>query len=242
MQASNNCTNREAPIVLGKQSFHSLRIILTKTLRRPRLLRSERKNSEHNETSHNRRQGARSVRFDPLNNRAYQVLSLDDYSDQEISSCWYSLEEYEEIGRKCDKVIEKLNQGKQVNSRKYCVRGLERMTNLIQARIACNKNDAYDAVILEQEIQREQNDYDPERIAYLYRELVSRQCHIDAYELGLYDARVVEKYLDDVDMQFLPQTHLGSWQKSVKGCLSTVAPAHNSHGRPSMIIAASFCH
>lgn len=72
------------------------------------------------------------------------------------------------------------------------------MTDIGLALRNCNRNDSYDAVLEEQDVQWEDKNQEAdhsERIAKLYREVASRRCHVEAHQRGMQDALVVEELL-----------------------------------------------
>ena len=247
MQANSYNSNREYCNVSGKNSLKSWRSVLKQTFRRSKKQLSEQACGDcdpNNNGMHDVQQAIpviKTVKFALQRNETYAALSVEDYSDDEIKACWYSDEEYQKIWRRCDKVIDKLNHGKAVNPRKYCIRGLERMTSLSHTRIECNRHDAYDAVILEQESQRKQNEYDPDRMAYLYREIVSRQCHVDAHIIGLDDAKAVEMYLPVAGKHVSPQMQLELSKLGRLPSISSLRSTQTYTGR-KLGITSPFCH
>jgi cell division protein FtsB len=122
-------------------------------------------------------------------------LSLDDYTDAEIKACWYDEEDNTVITMECLKIIKKLAQGKAINGRKYCVRGLERMAPKANEKRELNKTNAYIAVLQEQNNQLREGRSDPKEIARQYRYAAAKLCQHEAGKAGERDALFVKKML-----------------------------------------------
>jgi hypothetical protein len=120
------------------------------------------------------------------------VLTLDDYTAEEIYSSWYDGEEFEKIEYKCNKIIKKSIKGK---ANKYCTRGLERAMSPRLEAVERSRMEARNAVLDEQEAQRKRGVEDPERIAEVYYFEASYQCQQEANEVAESDALAVKEYL-----------------------------------------------
>jgi hypothetical protein len=128
----------------------------------------------------------------------FHTLALDDYTEEEISASWFDDDDYDDITDDCENTISKMNKKRNgsINRHKYCIRGLERMTDIGSALANCNKNDSYDAVLEEQDTQWDnQEDDSGERIARFYREVASRRCHAEAHQRGMQDALIAEELI-----------------------------------------------
>ena len=124
------------------------------------------------------------VRFSP-NVLVRKTTHLNEYSEQEISQCWYSTDEYAKIRRECWYQIEALNSGKTLDGRRYCSRGLEGHTtdgSFIKTR---NRKAAIDIVLF---AQYEEGSYDEDNIAVLYRQMTAG-CQGFAIMVGQRDQR-----------------------------------------------------
>jgi hypothetical protein len=132
-------------------------------------------------------------------NGGWCELNPEDYTEQEISSCWYSKEEFSEITRKCVSLVSKIIKGK---AEKYCVRGLDRMTPEVTAEREMIRLDAYIAVLSEQQQQNQQHippggyknsssDVVVEAIVIAYRQAAATKSQELAYEIDCKDALVV---------------------------------------------------
>jgi hypothetical protein len=140
----------------------------------------------------------RPVSFSETADKTYNVLALDDYTAEEIARTWRNLDELVVIAHENRTLIQKLENNEDIDTRQYCIRGLEGMAGARKDRITNNRGKAYDAVLHfkqevaqledgrdEQELIAQERD-DQESIADLYR-VVSADCSIEAAEMGLSD-------------------------------------------------------
>jgi hypothetical protein len=163
-----------------------------------------------------------------------ETLALDDYTPEEISAYWFDDDDYDDMAFDCEKIIGKMNKRNgSINRNKYCTRGLERMTDIGLALINCNRNDSYDAVLEEQDVQWDKQEDHHERIAQLYREVASRRCHVEAHQRGMQDALVVEelffldegrKNKDEVEVQTVCSLGMYEKRKGIQSPMNTVIP------------------
>jgi cell division protein FtsB len=119
-----------------------------------------------------------------------------DYTPREVKACWYDEHESHLIMQECLKVIKKMQEGKPINGRKYCVRGLDRFAPEAADRRELNKMKAYIAVLEEQNNQLRDGHCDPQAIARRYRAAASKRCQLKAQNVGERDALFVQKLLD----------------------------------------------
>jgi len=82
---------------------------------------------------------------------------------------WFQNEEYNTIKMKTRALLEKVDSNGTVNGKKYCTRGLEKYMECPQKR-ASEKYQAWDSVLMEQEMQRKLNIYDDESLGRFYKE------------------------------------------------------------------------
>ena len=132
----------------------------------------------------------------------FHTLALDDYTQEEISASWFDDDDYYDISYNCRNIISEMNNKSNgsIKRNEECIRGLERMTDIGLALLTCNRNDSYDAVLEEQDIQWDsQEDDHGDRIAQFYREVASRRCHLEAHQRGIQDALVAEELLFLID-------------------------------------------
>jgi hypothetical protein len=119
----------------------------------------------------------RSITFSPFAT-IHNVLHINDYSDEEIACAWYDADELETI-KKIDVIytLSMMKGGLRIpeDNPWYCGRGLESFTQEGSTIRRSNKEKAWDAVLDEQDSQRENGICDPQAIANAYSEL-SRDC------------------------------------------------------------------
>ena len=132
--------------------------------------------------------------------------SLTEYSEEEMSLCWYNSAEYQTIRTSCRKQIVKIENGEVLKDRKYSSRGLENQTRIRSIAKLKKRRESINAVLVKQselvlssttssselvttlgtnEAQQRQQ---VEMIAQAYRCYTS-SCQIWANVVGLSDAR-----------------------------------------------------
>jgi hypothetical protein len=131
----------------------------------------------------------RSITFSP-HATIYDVLHIDDYSDEDIACTWYDANELEMI-KKTDVIntLSMMNKGGlQIpeDNPWYCCRGLESFTREGSARKRANRANGWDAVLDEQDLQWDGGICDPQAIANAYSEL-SHDCRDAAVMKAIQD-------------------------------------------------------
>jgi hypothetical protein len=134
------------------------------------------------------------VRFAPTTEMR-PSLARKDYTPLEMRACWFQDEEYSKIRKDCCKQIKKMQNGEVLKDKKYCSRGLESHTRLAAISKTLNRQTAINAVLDEQEDQRQTGDVDEEDIAQRYQQATS-SCQLWACIVGLRDQRAAEEYSD----------------------------------------------
>ena len=99
-------------------------------------------------------------------------MKLHEYTPAEWSACWYHQEEYDAITKECFRIVRKIEKGEPINSRKYCVLGLEKMTSVASDQRQLDRLNMYLAVLEEQHRQLEQGVYNAKRIAKAYKQAI----------------------------------------------------------------------
>jgi hypothetical protein len=90
-----------------------------------------------------------------------------------------------------------LEKGRDFTGTRYCVRGLENKTKQAQRARTNKRREIYDTVLDEQDEQYEQDAYDDEVLADIYRE-ATMSCQIRAHVVGMEDQREAELiYVED---------------------------------------------
>ena len=107
------------------------------------------------------------VTFDP-DVQCVEIPSLDDYSEEEIESIWFTSHEYSAFSESVEKTIMKMEQGKELKEKKYCARGLESMMPEKHYEKGQRRREVFRAVLDEQKAQKDNRVDDPEAIARVY--------------------------------------------------------------------------
>ena len=108
---------------------------------------------------------------------------------------WYQEDEYKEIMWKARRLVKRAhNDDDNTNTEKYCLRGLEHVTNSIKRRLRSNL-DGREAVLDEQGLQFEADVFplDDNKIAAVY-EPYTKAHRADGIERAEWDAKEVELY------------------------------------------------
>ena len=152
--------------------------------------------SEENEGEHQYyRRSLRAVFFDEevLVRRVRPVYQIGGPIDRR--ELWYQEDEYKEIMWKARRLVKRAhNDDDNKNTEKYCLRGLEHVTNSIKRRLRSNF-DGREAVLDEQGLQFEADIFplDDNKIAAVYQPYTKAQ-RADAIERAELDAKEVELY------------------------------------------------
>lgn len=121
------------------------------------------------------------------------IPSLDDYTEEEIQSIWFTSEEYQDFLVVAERTIEKMMRGRPLRG-KYCFRGLETMVEDNYEVKGERQAEAFHAVFNEQRAQHERGEdyYNPEAIAKSYTQRTKDSqmaaqlaAHEDEYEVDV---------------------------------------------------------
>jgi hypothetical protein len=125
--------------------------------------------------------------------RIRKSIHVLDYTDKERNTCWYSDSEYSEMRRDVMATLALLNNhdSKADEFDKRCGRGLEHVSGKGHEEKSRRRNRARFAVLTEQDRQFDNNEYDPIRIAEVYKKRTRVSTRI-ALVIGLCDQRVVD--------------------------------------------------
>ena len=111
---------------------------------------------------------------------------------EEPEELWFQDDEYDKIRRKSFKIVDKFVQGEKIEGKKLCTRGLESILNHENRTNA--KVDAWESVLNEQHMQREDGNYDDEYLSKVYK-FSTRRSSNEAKERANQDEADVQKYL-----------------------------------------------
>ena len=81
-------------------------------------------------------------------------LSRVDYSVQEIDATWYNKHEYNDIAKRCNREICRIENGERLHDKKYCSLGLERRTQAKSKERLFTRYMTISAVLEEQDKQQ----------------------------------------------------------------------------------------
>jgi hypothetical protein len=120
---------------------------------------------------------------------ARETIHIDDYTNEEISACWYNAVELKTVIVE-NKTTLLLMDNVFFSNDRICSRGLESYTQTGQASKRQHREDAIDAAMDEQDFQTDEGITDPEIIADAYIER-TRQSQVTARVMGLSDQETV---------------------------------------------------
>lgn len=159
----------------------------------------ERKGEELGETE----AGDVRVAFSLDNNEVHSVLKRrSQFSRESLAAIWFEGEDFEDFIDDARKTIDKMERGKEFKDKKYTTLGLESLTEEGMALKQGSRNDAWDAVMWEQEYQFRDGARSSVKLARAYQD-VSRDSEMRAVHVALKLHKEVIKYLtsDDIDVQ-----------------------------------------
>jgi hypothetical protein len=144
------------------------------------------------------------------------IPSLDDYTEEEIKSVWFTNEEYQGFMDVAERTIDKMIRKRPLR-KNYCFRGLESMVEENYALKGERRTEAFHAVFNEQRAQYYGGeDYNPEAIAKLYKQRTQES------QLAALGAANQDEYEVDVSMecdvfvgQVLHQMAFQNWIKKI---------------------------
>ena len=123
--------------------------------------------------------------------RVYSIIHIEEYTEQEIQTSWYSRDEYDEITKQACREIKMLERGLKLRDQKYSSRGLEGLTKTGSFKKFISRQRATGAVLAEQSIQNLYDAWDDDMIAHVYQCFSTKSC-VAAHEMGLLDRKAVE--------------------------------------------------
>lgn len=118
------------------------------------------------------------------------IRHVSDFSDEEIQEGWYRKKDFMRMSEEVSEIAQLVAQGKEShNGEELSIRGLEHLVEEDVADYRAEKMIAsIDAVLDEQDEQRDEDINDPEIIAKLYTEIATPLLR-EAYLVGLRDAK-----------------------------------------------------
>lgn len=143
-------------------------------------------------TTSKRRKGKRSVSFSP-SALVRETIHINHYTNDEIAVCWYDDVELKKIKVDIKTTTLLLMNSDYLNlniNDRRCSRGLDSYTETGQASKRQNREDVIDAVLDEQDFQKDECNTDPEMIADVYFDK-TRQSQAMVRVMGLSDQETV---------------------------------------------------
>jgi hypothetical protein len=128
------------------------------------------------------------------------IPHVNDFSEEDILNGWYRKRDYVKMSAEVSKIAKLIAKGKDVDGREdLCIRGLE---HLVEVDVADYRAEtmiaSVDAVLDEQEDQRNEETYDSDIIAKIYAELAA-PLQKEAYLVALRDALDAKEALKEMD-------------------------------------------
>lgn len=124
----------------------------------------------------------------------FEIMSLYDYTDNEVSAAWYNDEEMCRITNRCVRLIQRMDAGQ---AEKYCTRGLESHATLGCISKRKNRTLSLATVLVEQSIQLDEGKINQNTIAAAYRKTTS-SCQMWAQVMGKRDELAAQAiYFED---------------------------------------------
>jgi hypothetical protein len=118
------------------------------------------------------------------------IRHVSEFSEEEIGAGWYRKKDFVRMSEDVSKIANLVSKGTEShNGEELCIRGLEHLVEEDVADYRAEKMIAsIDAVLDEQDEQRDEDVFDPDIIAQMYAEIVSPLLR-EAYLVGLRDAQ-----------------------------------------------------
>lgn len=127
------------------------------------------------------------------------IRHVADFSDDEIVNGWYRKKDFMRMSEEVSEIAQLIADGKETyNGEELCIRGLEHLVEEDVADYRAEKMIAsIDAVLDEQDEQRDEDIYDGEIIAEIYTEIATPLLR-EAYLVGLRDAKEGAKAAEQI--------------------------------------------
>lgn len=127
------------------------------------------------------------------------IRHVADFSEEEIIDGWYRKKDFMRMSEEVSDIAQLISTGKEsYKGEELCIRGLEHLVEEDVADYRAEKMIAsIDAVLDEQDEQREENVYDGDIIAEIYTEIVTPLLR-EAYLVGLRDAKEASKAAEQI--------------------------------------------
>ncbi|KAL3927664.1 MAG: hypothetical protein SGBAC_012991 [Bacillariaceae sp.] len=164
-------------------------------------MNAEEKNTTFCESSLQRK---KSVQFADRQEVHDVLRRRSQISRQSMQGIWFDGEDFSDFVEDMEKCVDKMENGKRLKDKKYSSLGLESLTEEGSAIRQAHKENAWDAVLWEQEYQREEGKRSSIQIAEAYIQ-ISRESQLYAHEQAQHVHEEVENYLLSWDDAYLPR-------------------------------------
>lgn len=141
----------------------------------------------------------RRVRFSAATNQIHTIINRDDYSQEEVLSCWFSDDETSKLRATRHKTVQlMLEKNYKKTSIFSCYRGLEAWTDKGHDEMTIRIHDCKDAVMDEQDFQWRIDRDDSIRLAQCSRK-ASKICKLLALQIAQQDYNEAQKAYEAID-------------------------------------------
>lgn len=124
------------------------------------------------------------------------VESLKSLTDS-VKDLWFQGEEYARMRRNSWDLVSRVERGQTgIGTKKFCVRGLERL--LDRETVLHNREKAWKTVFVEQDLQRSRGNFDDGYVARAYR-CSTKECAQAAASRGKQDEKAIHSYVRGVE-------------------------------------------
>jgi len=106
---------------------------------------------------------------------------------------WFQDDEFKAIRRRSLDLVDKVDSG-ETNGKKYCIRGLEKLTKSRRKQVLERKYSAWDTVLDEQDVQRDSGTWDEDYMANAYK-YITQEPQEEAVRQGRKDYDEIENYM-----------------------------------------------
>lgn len=156
------------------------------------------------------------------------IRHVADFSDAEIVEGWYRKKDFMRMSEEVSEIAQLIATGTETyKGEELCIRGLEHLVEEDVADYRAEKMIAsIDAVLDEQDEQREEDVYDGDIIAEIYTEIVTPLLR-EAYLVGLRDAKEASKAADQIP-DLIPEKISTTTRKTKAPKMETSASSRKS--------------
>lgn len=166
------------------------------------------------------------------NARAKRCLHLNNYTDEEIASTWYSRDELDEVrheARLSVEIIVVAGRGEaNLDVEEYCLRGIEFLTLEGAKHKMENKMAAWDALFDEQDLQLEDGTSDLDMLSMVYFD-ASYHTQLEAQARAQCDERAVRGEESSISLPSQPQIATATMERRNSIINNGIISANQKH-------------